>query len=883
MIDPRARVKGEADPSRRACARWWGRDALAVAALVAACVGSPVQAGNGQWTSNGPYGGQVTALAVDPQNPGNLYAAGVSGIFKSSNGGVSWARASTGITDPTVAAIAVDPVTPTTLYAGTLQGGHVVKSTDGGGTWAPLPTGPTLVVALAIPAQAPATIYASQQQSGIRKSTDGGTTWTSVGVATLPGFPTVKTLVVDPANPNTLYAGEQSRGVYKSVDGGVTWAASNTGFTTGSVIQVMKLAIDPQNPATLYAAANTSSGAGLYKSVNGGANWTQVFADNSGIIGVQAVLVDPQNPANVYIGTFGQGAMKSTNGGASFAAVNTGLPKAGVNVLAVNPSASANVYAGTQDGVYASANGGGAWTAASNGLALTTVTAVAVDPAVPTTVYAATSLSGLFKSVDGGDSWQAINTGVPATGNLACNAPSFSSLAIDPANSGTLYAGTQCTSSSQVLKSTNGGANWTAAASGLPGFAGVSVVAVDPKSPATVYAGMSSAGAYRSDDGGVHWTSAAGIPTTAHVSAISIDADPPPQVNTTSIVVATRGEGLYTSSAGAPFTQPAAGSSIGLESLAEPCAKVVAAVALSMKLKLTADNLILAIFLACGSVEDDSDGETITKPATMSLRDVVPKAAVTQTKWGAVDGDPAKSIKCAPATSIAEDPLTAGAFYATSACGVLRATRYGAQVSTSNAGLPAGIAMNAIAITPSGVDLYAGAQAGGVWRYTQTAAPAVPVPVIEFYNASLDHYFITWVTDEIAKLDAGTTIKGWTRTGQSFKTYTAAQPGTSPVCRYYIPPALGDSHFFGRGTAECDATGQKNPSFVRESPDFMQMFLPAAGVCPAGTVQVYRVFSNRPDANHRYMTDEGIRTQMTAKGWLAEGDGPDLVVMCAPQ
>ena len=127
--------------------------------------------------------------------------------------------------------------------------------------------------------------------------------------------------------------------------------------------------------------------------------------------------------------------------------------------------------------------------------------------------------------------------------------------------------------------------------------------------------------------------------------------------------------------------------------------------------------------------------------------------------------------------------------------------------------------------------------------------------VVEYYNANLDHYFITWVQDEINKLDAGTVIKGWPRTGKTFKPYALAQAGTSPVCRFYIPPGLGDSHFFGRGTAECDATGAKNPSFVLEDPAFMQMFLPTLGVCPANTTQVYRVFSNRPDANHRYMTD----------------------------
>ena len=62
----------------------------------------------------------------------------------------------------------------------------------------------------------------------------------------------------------------------------------------------------------------------------------------------------------------------------------------------------------------------------------------------------------------------------------------------------------------------------------------------------------------------------------------------------------------------------------------------------------------------------------------------------------------------------------------------------------------------------------------------------------------------------------------------------------------------------------------------------MQMFLPALGVCPANTVQVYRVFSNRPDANHRYMTDPTVRDAMVGHGWVAEGDGPDLVVMCSP-
>jgi hypothetical protein len=168
------------------------------------------------------------------------------------------------------------------------------------------------------------------------------------------------------------------------------------------------------------------------------------------------------------------------------------------------------------------------------------------------------------------------------------------------------------------------------------------------------------------------------------------------------------------------------------------------------------------------------------------------------------------------------------------------------------------------------------------YRNTLASAPMAGVTAVEFYNASLDHYFVTHVAGEIALLDAGTTTRGWVRTGQSFKVWTSAQAGSSPVCRYYIPPSKGDSHFYGRGAAECDATGAANPTFVNEDPQFFHVMLPVAGVCPAGTRDVYRTFSSRLDANHRYSVDPAIRDQMVGRGWVAEGDGPNLVVMCAP-
>ena len=87
---------------------------------------------NGTWTSNGPEGGPVQALAVDPLTPTTLYAGTFDeagdggGVFKSTDGGGSWSAINTGLTNPFVRALAVDPLTPTTLYAGTNGGGVFV-------------------------------------------------------------------------------------------------------------------------------------------------------------------------------------------------------------------------------------------------------------------------------------------------------------------------------------------------------------------------------------------------------------------------------------------------------------------------------------------------------------------------------------------------------------------------------------------------------------------------------------------------------------------------------------------------------------------------------------------------------------------------------------
>jgi len=166
---------------------------------------------------------------------------------------------------------------------------------------------------------------------------------------------------------------------------------------------------------------------------------------------------------------------------------------------------------------------------------------------------------------------------------------------------------------------------------------------------------------------------------------------------------------------------------------------------------------------------------------------------------------------------------------------------------------------------------------------------AAPVASVEFYNGGLNHYFISALAPDIDALDSGT-IAGWTRTGQSFKVYPSQAvggPDAMPVCRILIPPPA-DSHFFSASPQECADTLAKFPQMIKETDAAFYIQLPStsgpnAGTCPGGTIPVYRVFNNRPDGNHRYTTDPAIRDQMVAAGGIAEGYGPNAVIMCAPQ
>ncbi len=148
--------------------------------ILSMCGAAGSYAGQGTWTSGGPYGGSVRALAIDPGTPATLYAGTAGGgVFKSGDAGSTWSAANSGLTNPNVRALAIDPVTPATIYAGTTGG--VFKSTDGGDTWAAANTGltGTFITALAIDPTTPATLYAATGTGGVFKSTNSGGTWTA--------------------------------------------------------------------------------------------------------------------------------------------------------------------------------------------------------------------------------------------------------------------------------------------------------------------------------------------------------------------------------------------------------------------------------------------------------------------------------------------------------------------------------------------------------------------------------------------------------------------------------------------------------------------------------------------------------------------------------
>lgn len=170
------------------------------------------------------------------------------------------------------------------------------------------------------------------------------------------------------------------------------------------------------------------------------------------------------------------------------------------------------------------------------------------------------------------------------------------------------------------------------------------------------------------------------------------------------------------------------------------------------------------------------------------------------------------------------------------------------------------------------------------------------VTVVEYYNAALDHYFITADSAEISLLDGGAYGGAWKRTGNTFPAWgTGTAPaGTVQVCRFsgtdqYRPDGsrIGpNSHFYAADPDECSFVrtawqsvandGRAYPAWAFEGMAFA-VKLPVGGVCPIDTQPLYRTYNDgaRGNPNHRYSTNAATLRAMP--GWVFED-----VVMCLP-
>jgi lysyl endopeptidase len=185
------------------------------------------------------------------------------------------------------------------------------------------------------------------------------------------------------------------------------------------------------------------------------------------------------------------------------------------------------------------------------------------------------------------------------------------------------------------------------------------------------------------------------------------------------------------------------------------------------------------------------------------------------------------------------------------------------------------------------------------------ANPQNETVVVEYYDATLDDYFITADKAEIQGLDNGV-HPGWARTGLTFLAYSSAATapaGASPVCRFYVTPQFGDSHFYSANAAECATTAATFAGeWIEESPALFYIQVPdtTSGACPANTRPVYRFLNSANQIHHRYTAEVDERNCLyygangdyaepetcpyAAGDWTLEGYGnpPDQTVMCSP-
>jgi photosystem II stability/assembly factor-like uncharacterized protein len=346
-----------------------------------------------RWREMGPAvgGGRVTSVTGSARDS-KLYYLGTAagGVWRSQNGGATWAPVFEGEPVASIGAIAIDPTNDRTIWAGTGEtnprndvtyGGGLYKSIDGAKTWTLAGLADTLQISsIAVDPRNPDTVvvggmgdfFADSAARGIFRTTDGGKTWKQALYAGPRSG--VSDIAMDPRDPRVVYAGvwEFRRepwtftsggaddGLYKSTDGGATWTKLTGHGLPEAPVGRIGLAIAPSEPKRVYALIESSAGV-LWRSDDAGATWAlaskDTLADQRPFY-FSHITVDPDNPDHVY--AVSERLAESVDGGKTFKETADSV-HVDFHAMWIAPNDSTRMIVGEDGGYALTLDGGGHW------------------------------------------------------------------------------------------------------------------------------------------------------------------------------------------------------------------------------------------------------------------------------------------------------------------------------------------------------------------------------------------------------------------------------------------------------------------------------------------------------------------------------------------
>ena len=404
------------------------------------------------WRSNGPPGGDVRSLVVDPSNADRFYFGTLDGqMYTSGDAGRTW-QFLYNFNRPRlfVDHILVDPRDSRVLFVAAhrhKEAGGFFKSIDGGHHWRESPELRNEALHSLTQAEANPDVLIAGTFNGIFRSDNAGDTWTQLPTTTTAGLVHVESLAIDPRTTNTIYAGTWYL-PYKSTDGGKTWKTIKNGIIDDS--DIFAIDIDPRDPKHIIASACS----GIYETRSAGDNWKKVQGIPSQSRRTRAILQHPSVPGLVFAGTT-EGFWRSERGGDADSWMVTTSRQLEINSIAVHPSRPQTIYIGTNNyGVMVSYDGGKNFVPTNAGYSGRFANVIVADREMSNRIYAATinTTTGggfLFVSTDNGESWR------PSMRNMP---PRLITYAImqDARNVNTIYLGTNL----GVYRSLDRGASW---------------------------------------------------------------------------------------------------------------------------------------------------------------------------------------------------------------------------------------------------------------------------------------------------------------------------------------------------------------------------------------------------------------------------------------